>query len=87
MGGVLGEGAGGGGFGARQLVVEVAGVCGRVECGSVSARTACAATGVDVVFGDDVVDAAGGVDEFGAGCVEAVARGVARRRRRAGFVR
>ena len=76
VGGAFGESARGQRFGPRQLVVEVAGVAAR--CGErlgVGAQGGSAA-GVDVVFGDDVVHAAGGVDEVGAGGVEAGAGGV-----------
>src|SRR4029077_14042972 len=74
--GVLGEGARSHGFGAGQLVVEVACEPARVVEGLGVGAQRSRAAGVDVVFGDDVVDAAGGVDEFGAGAVKAGPGGV-----------
>jgi hypothetical protein len=74
--GALGEGARGDGFGAGQLVVEVACVPARVvERLGVGAHRGRPAR-VDVVFGDDVVEAAGDVDQYGAGGIQAGAGGV-----------
>lgn len=73
VGGALGQGAGGGGFGAGELVIKVAGVAaGGVEAVAVGAHSLRAA-GVQVVFGDDAGYAAGGRYECGAGSVETVA--------------
>ena len=60
VGGALGQRARGGGFGAGELVIEVAGVAaGGVEGFGVGAH-GLGAAGVQVVFGDDAGHAAGG---------------------------
>ena len=57
------------------MVVEVAGVAARGGEGFGVGAQGRGAAGVEVVFGDDVVHAAGGVDQFGAGGVETGAGG------------
>lgn len=71
----LGERAGGGGFGAGELVIKVAGAAaGDVEGVGVGAHGV-GAPRMQVVFGDDAGQAAGGVDEVGARNLEALAGG------------